>query len=717
MEQMKSERIKEFDKKIALSFGAIVLLMMLMAVGITVFLFNKLQQREEDRLSSTIAMVMSQSINKVSFSGKYQMRLLVEQMLTRVPELVYISVESKDNIILAHSDPVMNDRALPNEETIYNQNCLDIGKPFIRDQQHNQLDVKEVTLPYQGGFNDETIGVVKIAINLKEVRKAQKYNLIIVFIISAVLTLLAIALIVMISRYFGKSIRSLAYQLEGILDHAPIGIIISDQSGKIHVHGQKIDDLTGLNQKFSAIDELYHLVGSLKEEKNLKELDSKVIVDGQSLGMEINGSIHQRDYYWQISKFPIAHDINNQVTLICTFIHDISERKKTEVERENLQNQLLQSRKMESVGRLAGGVAHDFNNMLSAIIGYSQLMLLSFKEDTQNYQYLNEILKAANRSADLTRQLLAFARKQEINPQILLLNNMVESMLNMLQRLIGEHIRLEWKPGEYLGAVKIDPSQVDQIIANLTVNARDAIDDTGTITIETANIIIDEEFLKQNKEAMPGEYVMLSVIDDGCGIEPKDLEQIFEPFFTTKELGQGTGLGLATVYGIVKQNNGFIQVNSKKNKGTSFRVYFPRFESKDSGITLEKDNEIPQGSNEKILLVEDEEAVLNFTKEVLEHLGYQVFGISNAPDALDICRQNREKFDLLLTDVIMPEMNGKELAIQAQLAQPGIKCIYMSGYTSNVIAKHGVFEGSFHFLQKPFTIPTLAQLVHSVLKP
>ena len=384
-------------------------------------------------------------------------------------------------------------------------------------------------------------------------------------------------------------------------------------------------------------------------------------------------------------------------------------------ERKQLETQLLQAQKMEAVGRLAGGVAHDFNNMLSVIIGNTEMAMRTVSRSEPVYRLLQDVFSAGIRSADLTRQLLAFARRQTVIPKVLDLNDTISGTLKMLQRLIGENIDLGWHPGHKLWKVKIDPSQVDQLLANLTVNARDAVGKTGKIKIETSNMICDESFCADLPESIPGEYVMLAVSDDGCGMNKEILLKIFEPFFTTKKEGQGTGLGLATVYGIVKQNGGFVNVESEPGQGTIFRIYLPRHV--DGAAETTKDEKEPEvrGGTETVLIVEDEEPVLKLSQAMLEVLGYTVLAANGKDQALEIARNYPEKIHLLLTDVVMPDMNGKELADRIQKVKPELKCLYMSGYTSDIIARQGILEEGVKFISKPFSVQDLATKIREVL--
>ncbi len=394
---------------------------------------------------------------------------------------------------------------------------------------------------------------------------------------------------------------------------------------------------------------------------------------------------------------------------------DISERKRSEEEKSVLEKQLQQAQKMESIGRLAGGVAHDFNNMLGVIIGHTDLALMQSDPTHRLHSNLTEIRKAAERSADLTRQLLAFARKQTISPKILDLNETVSGMLNMLCRLIGEDIHLLWEPSPALWEVKMDPSQIDQILVNLCINGRDAIDGVGKMTIETGNSVLDESYGTTHAGFTPGEYVRISVSDNGCGMDRETLSQIFEPFFTTKGVNKGTGLGLATVYGAVKQNNGYINAYSEPGHGSTFTIYLPRHKGKFEHVRKKGVVETVPVGHETILLVEDEPAILEVTTMILEIQGYKVLTAGTPGEAIDLAKTYSGMIHLLLTDVVMPEMNGRELAKNLLSMYPDLKRLFMSGYTANVIAHHGVLDEGVHFIQKPFSSKELSEKIREAL--
>ncbi len=407
-------------------------------------------------------------------------------------------------------------------------------------------------------------------------------------------------------------------------------------------------------------------------------------------------------------------DDQNNVRAIIGVGRDIGDRKRAEAANEKLQAQLMQARKMESVGRLAGGVAHDFNNMLNVIQGNTELALQALDPSHPVCDDLREILEAARRSGGLIRQLLAFASRQTAAPRPIDLNDTLSGMLSMVRRLIGENIELSFVPAEKLSTVKIDPAQIDQIVANLCVNARDAIADIGRIAIETRNVTVDEAYCLEHEGFEAGRFAMFSVSDDGCGMSPETREHLFEPFFTTKEMGRGTGLGLATVYGIVKQNDGFIHVYSEPERGTVFKIYLPAVEEK--GRLQTSDNEhVASAGSETVLLVEDEAAILKLAGTILERQGYTVLTAATPTKALDIAQQHEGPIHLLLTDVVMPEMNGKMLQQRLQNQLPDIRVLFMSGYTDNVIVHRGLLGSDVNFIQKPFSVHELAVRVRKVL--
>ncbi len=477
------------------------------------------------------------------------------------------------------------------------------------------------------------------------------------------------------------------------------GVIIDCNQGLSDMTGYSIDELTGMDG--------LQLIAEPSRSMVMDKILSGYEKPYEAVGLRKNGE-----------QFPMRLEARNipykGQELRTVEFRDITEQKKAEQDKEELQGQLIQAQKMESVGRLAGGVAHDFNNMLSIILGNIELVQDDIDPDSRLFSNICEVKKAALRSADLTRQLLAFARKQTVSPKILNPNHAIDGMLKMLKRLIGEDIDLLWYPKQHLWSVKIDPSQIDQILANLCVNARDAIKDVGKITIETDNILLDRDYCRQHKGFRPGEFVLINVSDNGCGMDKETLNKLFEPFFTTKRIGEGTGLGLATVYGIIKQNNGFINVYSEPGQGTTFKLYIPRHEKlqyEEPAVAKEKS----QKGVETILLVEDEKAILQMVKKMLERLGYTVLAANTPEQAMQIANSSKINIDLLITDVVMPSMNGRELTQKILKAVPNVKCLYMSGYTRNVIAHRGILGRGMNFINKPFSRMDISLKIREIL--
>ncbi|NLH48919.1 MAG: response regulator [Myxococcales bacterium] len=408
-------------------------------------------------------------------------------------------------------------------------------------------------------------------------------------------------------------------------------------------------------------------------------------------------------------------DPAGEVKAVIAAARDITERKQAEKERARLEGQLLQAMKMEAVGRLAGGVAHDFNNLLTSIIGNVQLALLDLHPGEPLAGTIGEIGKAADSAVSLTRQLLGFSRKQHIEPRVLDLNELIANLEKILIRLIGEDVALRVIPGKKLGAVKADQGQFEQILVNLAINARDAMPEGGRLLIETANIDLDEEYCRRHTQLQPGKYVVLAVSDSGQGMSEEVKRHLFEPFFTTKPIGQGTGLGLATIYGAVMQAGGAIEVYSEVGDGTTFKIYLPRLGEEAKRKETEAGALNMAAGKEAVLIVEDEELVRGLAIKALSRLGYRVLQAADGQQALAMAEHHEGRIDLLLTDVVMPGMNGKQLAERLRRTHPETKVIFTSGYTENTITHQGVIEPGLHFIGKPYTPQVLAKIVHEVL--
>jgi len=496
-------------------------------------------------------------------------------------------------------------------------------------------------------------------------------------------------------------------QLRTIFETSRAGIIMVGPQGTILLANNSMAEMFGVS--------LNQLIGSPyadnlhpDERRHGENLMFKLIQgEIQEVSVERLYSRADGSNFWGFLSAKRMENHDGSLNALVGIIADITEQK-------TLREQLSHAQKIESIGLLAGGVAHDFNNMLGVILGHTELALMKADPSNPFIQNLEEIRTAAKHSADLTRQLLTFARKQVISPKVLDLNETVAGMLKMLQRLIGENIHLSWNPASSLWQVKIDPSQLDQILANLCVNSRDAIGGIGKIVIETQNCTFNESDLKDYSDALPGDYVQLSVSDDGHGMDKATLSQIFEPFFTTKEFGQGTGLGLSTVFGAVKQNDGFIEVSSEPDLGTTFHIYLPRNQATAVATTKATTKPLRQG-NETVLLVEDDPMLLTLVNTMLEECGYTVLSAATTELAISLAKEKEGPIHLLLSDLVMPDMNGKDLRDILQLIRPEIKVIFMSGYTADIIAKQGVLEEGIHFLQKPISFDALTAKLREVL--
>jgi PAS domain S-box-containing protein len=489
------------------------------------------------------------------------------------------------------------------------------------------------------------------------------------------------------------------------------GVITTDTNGNIQQMNHVAEQLTGWDETEAygkKIDEIFKI---FNEQTNAPALNpvASVLKKGIVVGLANHTVLIARDG----TQRPIAdsgapiRNSRGEVTGVVLVFNDQSERR-------GLQDQLFQAQKMEAIGQLAGGVAHDFNNMINVILGYASMMEEDFPPADPSYHKIKAIISTAERSANLTKQLLAFARKQIIAPVPKNLNQELIPLQKMLGRLIGEDIALNISYTKDLWDIKIDPVQLTQVLTNLAANARDAIENTGSVSIETANVRIEEALGHGSKKIPAGEYVQLIFSDTGKGMNKEILGRIFEPFFTTKPKGVGTGLGLSTVFGIVKQNNGFINVYSEPDQGTTFKIYFPRHQGT-AETPDELQQEIPLNGTETVLIVEDEGEILTLAKLVLEKYGYKVLHAQSPSDALASCEHYREKIDLLITDVIMPGMNGKELKERLDAKYPGIKVLFMSGYPADIVAHRGVLEEGVEFLQKPFTPVMLAKKIREVL--
>jgi two-component system cell cycle sensor histidine kinase/response regulator CckA len=492
-----------------------------------------------------------------------------------------------------------------------------------------------------------------------------------------------------------------------ILENVLVGVYQVTLDGKFIFANQKMTEMFGYSsyEELEAIDSIAELYARSEErQKVVDEIISKGFIIGER-------EFRRKDGHSIWVKLQTRKTTNNEGAIILEgLMEDVTEFKK-------LERQLLQAQKMEAIGTLAGGVAHDFNNILTSIIGNAELMLMTVDKDGPLREEIEEIKIAGERAAALTRQLLAFSRKQIVQPEILDLNELLTDIEKMVVRLIGEDVEIRMIPESALWRIEIDPGQMEQVIINLAVNARDAMPTGGKLTIETANMDLDENYFAEHGivEERPGPYVMMAVSDTGSGMDKEVQEHIFDPFYTTKEKGKGTGLGLSTIYGIVKQNNGFIWVYSEPGQGSTFEVYLPKVKG---DVKAEEKGQTPVENLdgfETVLIVEDNDSLRKLARTVLKQNGYKVLAAENGEDALRISMGNKGPIDLIVTDVVMPKMSGRETVERLQPLYPKMKVIYMSGYTDNSIVHHGVLTPGLNFLEKPFSPEGLARKVREVL--
>jgi PAS domain S-box-containing protein len=674
-------------------------------------------------------------------------------------DVEYMAIVDKKMRILAHSDIKKRGEVLKEAEGRVFKN--DGDGTIVREIPFSKDKIFEISTPIL--FKGKSLGSVLVGVNKSVLLNAQSFARKRIFWVCASILLVAVIGVIGISILITRSIQELASgveqleqgkwgrslrvysrdelgkltesfnkmsrtimeqqeevfkytrQLQTLSENAPFGMVMINKDGTFKYINPKFRELFGYD---------------LNDVPNGKTWFRKAYPDPTYRHHVISTWIDDLEGFKSGEKRPRTFTVTCKggTEKIINFIpvqletrenliacEDITELKRAEEEKAVLQEQLRQSQKVEAIGRLAGGIAHDFNNLLTVIKGYSQLSSFELKEGDPLSVNIDEIQNAAERAASLTRQLLAFSRRQVMEMKVLDLNTLLRDLEKMLRRVIGEDIEMVIQLAEDLGRVRADVGQIEQVIMNLAVNAKDAMPSGGKLTIETANVELDESYARSHVDVRHGHYVMFSVSDTGVGMTPEVRERIFEPFFTTKERGKGTGLGLSTTYGIVKQSEGHIWVYSVQGKGTTFKIYLPRVNEPLEEIRKEVlKKELPRG-NETILIVEDEEEVRKLAGKILEKQGYRILETFNGDDALVACEKRKSPIHLMLADIIMPGMSGSELAKLLIPLYPEIKILYMSGYTDNAIVRHGVLEKGVNYIQKPFTMEGLARKVREVL--
>jgi two-component system cell cycle sensor histidine kinase/response regulator CckA len=491
------------------------------------------------------------------------------------------------------------------------------------------------------------------------------------------------------------------------LDAVANAVVITDKDGKVEYVNPSFEKLTGYSSSYAVGADIGKLVKSGKQDQYFyNEMWNTIMAGKVWHGELVNCRKDGTLYNEEMTITPVLND-EGAVTNFIAVKEDITRRM-------SLEDELTQAQKLDVIGRLAGGVAHDYNNVLGVILGYGELIKSKLGEQEVLRRQLDAIIAAAKRGSDLTKRLLSFARREVVSPKIVSANLSIEAIKEMLLQIVGENRDLVLNLAEDLWSIKVDSTQLDQVLVNLATNARDAIEDVGKITIETSNVFADDIFIAGHPEFTKGEYVKISFADTGKGIDKETLKKIFEPFFTTKSDGKGTGLGLAMVHAIIKQNRGSIEVQSEVGVGTKFEIYFPRSYGKPEELPEQMLSEIPKG-NATILIVEDRPDLLESSKKGLEQYGYKVLTAVNPQEALSLCTDFLGDIDLLLADVVMPNMNGGELSSRIRKIKPGIRTLFMSGYTADVVAQHDTIGKRIAFIQKPFTPQALAKKLQEVL--
>ncbi len=717
---------------------------------------NSIVAETEYRRSSLAMHLHKNIINMVYTGDVLQLTATLKSICRDVSYIDYIFVIGNDGHLLAHTFDI----GFPSE--LFNVNFLPADKPTT----------SKLLMTSKGRIRDFAIriarhmaGEIHVGMNEEIFYKQINDSVKMIIIMTIVCLVLGLFLVYVISGYLSKPLKNLYLGMKKIEngDYEVLNLL----QGYNRMTKSILDSTTGLQQakeslieseaKFrtlveripaiiytAALDEysttqyispqIETILGFTQKDfkANNDIWDKQLHPDDRNRVLKVTAASHPNDIpfvseyrmltktgrtVWFRDEAVVVKNEAGEPLFVQGVMIDITERKQAEEEKKKLEAQLRQSQKMEAVGTLAGGIAHDFNNLLTVIIGNAQLALMNVIKDESIREGIEEIKKAGDKAASLTRQLLAFSRKQIIKPEIMDLNIEINETEKMLKRMIGEDVEFQTVLEPDLWKVYADSGQIGQIIMNMVINARDAMPQGGKLTIETANADLNENYFRERgiHEKKPGYYVMLAVSDTGIGMDKEAREHIFEPFFTTKEVGKGTGLGLSTVYGIVKQNNGFIWVYSEPGKGTTFKTYLPKVEVDAEPEEKEQAPVDDPGGSETVLIVEDNDSLRKFTQEVLLRHGYRVLNAENGEDALMVCKEHDGQIDLMITDVVMPKMGGRETADRLQPLYPQMKVIYMSGYTDNAIVRHGILKPGLNFLEKPFTPESLARKVREAL--
>jgi PAS domain S-box-containing protein len=697
-----------------LTLGLCVLIVLLMGSYGTVLIMEQQRALRED--AELRALELARGLSLIGATAVLDNLFVMQEALTsragRDPDILSVLIVDRDRMVIASDNPMQIGEVLADAAI---QRAMAGNKEFVLEQKDAQgRDMLAVFEPLRAG--GKLLSWIRVDLSLERAGREAYRTLWKQLLATVGLLVVAMYVFLKMVRRLKGALHASEEKYRQLWETSTDAVIFMDTDRRIRFANPAVRDVFGYAPE--------EVIG-----RDIAMLQPERLRQGHRDGVARYMRTGVKKVNWRATELVGLRKDGTEVPIeiafsdmemegkrwFVGFMRDITERKRAEEALRQSEEQLRQSQKMEAIGKLAGGIAHDFNNLLTAIMGYSELLLGQMQPDSRARKNAEEIRKAAFRAAALTHQLLAFSRRQMLTSKVLNLNAVVMDLESMLRRLIGEDIAFKIVPGSALGQVKADPSQIEQIVLNLVVNARDAMPKGGTITIETSNVFLDEACAAGHETFRPGPYVLVAVSDTGCGMDARTQSRIFEPFFTTKEPGKGTGLGLATVYGIVKQSDGYVWVYSEPGLGTTFKVYLPLVTSEpDRGSAATERPRLPRGT-ETILLVEDEGIVRGLVGDILEGNGYTVLVASHSEEAFRLSGRHEGPIHLMVTDVVMPGMSGRELAERLASSRPKMKVLYISGYTDDAIVRHGVEAESMVFLQKPFTPDALLCKVRDIL--
>lgn len=705
-------QMENFERRLMLSFGLIIFALIMLLSGLFITLYHWAMVKEHDNLTFTISNLAKNTIRKMDDPFSESSKQLIQEMELDNPEVIYIMILNGQGKIMAHSEPKMQGEKLAEDKMVIVRQVFKENKQITEEIYFEEQFIRDINIPIK--IAGETAPhVLKVGVSKGEFVKNLRDSFWFVVFLAIGTTALAMIYVHFLSAKLSAPVKNMAQKLQGILDYAPMMIIIKDRDGNFSDLSKNCYDLLPKGTKIDDTMSLFSMISEDQMEKLRK--DESAVFKGEKVISTREYTIHdpENDRSIIMTTFPVIQNTRNEVTHLCHISVDITERI-------HLREQFMQAQKMESLGHLAGGISHDFNNLISVIMGYTSLLLTDESLSDETLGDINNIKDASMRATSLVRKLMAFSRRDSIRPQKTDINLLIKDTENMFSRLIPENIHLKMDLVSYPLYVLLDPAHFEQALVNLINNSVDAIGKELDGDIIIGTVVVD--FNSRNvpsPEMQAGKYVEVSVIDSGCGMDKTLQNKIFEPFFTTKEVDKGTGLGLSMVYGLVKQLQGDIQVESESGQGATFKIYLPLepesdIESEDKQkFSEEKHNKEAHG-NKTILVAEDEVFVRELVARTLKKFSYKVIPAENGQQAVDMALTNN--VDLLLTDIIMPFKNGTDAYLEIKESKPELPCIYMSGYTADLLESTGEDPENIHFLQKPLNLDKLLTMVQEVIK-